>query len=173
MARVALFLGSGSDKDHLHASKLAAVFKAAGVECRAYVSSAHRHSRQTSEWIADELAREVDVFIAAAGMSAALPGFVVSALLEAKDPRLVLGVALPSRRHPNGKDAESAIIELPPGVDAVYAGFGSDGLTRAAVAACQSIGRQDERVRQGLREYLAKQAEKKQPEADIALTKEV
>ena len=74
--KVTILFGSKSDTDIM--KKAAAVLKEFGVDYSSYVISAHRASELLAETVAKEEAEGTEVFIAGAGLAAALPGVVAS-----------------------------------------------------------------------------------------------
>ena len=87
--------------------------------------SAHRNTVELAERI-DQTILKASVYVCAAGWAAALPG-AVKALLLRRSLATVFGVALPSEDYPDGKDAEISIERLPPGIDVIYGGVGTEG----------------------------------------------
>ena len=110
---------SGSESDR---ERVAAAFKVldeAGVGYDFLVSSAHRNPDQTAEIAKNAREKGYRVIIAAAGLSAALPG-AVAALTD------LPVVGLPLEVGPlNGVDALYAIAQLPPGCPVGTVGIGN------------------------------------------------
>ena len=75
--KVAVLVGSKSDLEH--AEKVRARLVDLGVPCEVHVASAHRTPEKVDKIVADP---EVDVFVAMAGLSAALPGAVAARTLK-------------------------------------------------------------------------------------------
>ncbi|MDP9211693.1 MAG: AIR carboxylase family protein [bacterium] len=146
---VAIIVGSKSDLDILEKSGMTDVFDAIGVSWAVSAISAHRNPRDLEEYIKDQSA---GVYIAVAGLSAALPGAIVSNLLaQGKITTPVIGVALSSDIL-DGLDALFAITRLPPGIPAAFAGVDKPGLKNAGWLACQML-RLDEAQTTQLGEY--------------------
>ncbi|ULQ59152.1 5-(carboxyamino)imidazole ribonucleotide mutase [Brucepastera parasyntrophica] len=74
--KVTIFFGSKSDTDIM--KKAAAVLTEFGVENESYVISAHRAGELLAETVRAAEKNGTEVFIAGAGLSAALPGVVAS-----------------------------------------------------------------------------------------------
>jgi phosphoribosylaminoimidazole carboxylase PurE protein len=114
---ILIIAGSESDRE-----RVAAAFKVldeAGVGYDFLVSSAHRNPDQTAEIAKSARAKGYRVIIAAAGLSAALPG-AVAALTD------LPVVGLPLEVGPlNGVDALYAIAQLPPGCPVGTVGIGN------------------------------------------------
>src|SRR5512132_2352290 len=71
---VGVVMGSASDWETMQ--HCAAQLEALGVPFETRVLSAHRTPKELAAWVEDAESRGVEVFIAAAGMAAALPGVV-------------------------------------------------------------------------------------------------
>ncbi|MSR07473.1 MAG: 5-(carboxyamino)imidazole ribonucleotide mutase [Gemmatimonadetes bacterium] len=114
---VLIVVGSESDRE-----RVAAAFKAldeAGVGYEFVVSSAHRNPDQTSELAKNARKNGYRVVIAAAGLAAALPGFMAS-LTDLP----VIG--LPLEVGPlAGVDALYATVQVPPGCPVGTVGIGN------------------------------------------------
>jgi 5-(carboxyamino)imidazole ribonucleotide mutase len=111
MVEVAILAGSASDAAVV--DKTAAVLKEHGVVYETRIVSAHREPDAL-----DEFVRTCDckVFIAIAGLSAALPGIVAS-----KTTRPVIGV--PVSGNLMGFDALLSIVQMPRGVPVACVGI--------------------------------------------------
>ncbi|MBD0317147.1 MAG: AIR carboxylase family protein [Thermoleophilia bacterium] len=97
------------------------------------VLSAHRDPRGVAEYASTAALRGVRVIIAAAGMSAALPG-AVAAYTELP----VIGVPLTSSKTAaGGLDAILAIVQMPPGVPVACVSL--DGARNAAILAAKIL----------------------------------
>ena len=133
----------GSKSDMKVAEKAVAVLKELGVKYRLSVASAHR----TPELV-DKLASEADadVFIAIAGLSAALPG-----ALAARTTKPVIGVPVSGAVN---LDSILSIVQMPPGIP--VAGVGLDRGDNAALLAAQIIALKDEKVRKAIDKYRQK-----------------
>ena len=89
------------------------------------VLSAHRNPHKVYEWVTDAPKRGTKVIIAAAGMSAALPG-VVAAYTHLP----VIGV--PMKSDLNGLDSLLSISQMPSGVPVACMSIGKAGAINAA-----------------------------------------
>ncbi|SVA36347.1 uncharacterized protein METZ01_LOCUS89201, partial [marine metagenome] len=104
--QVAIVMGSASDWDVMsNASKLLDKF---GIEHESRVLSAHRTPKQLEEFIVEAEKNGTQVFIAGAGLAAALPGVVA-----AQTTIPVIGVPLIAGSL-DGMDALMAIVQMPP-----------------------------------------------------------
>jgi phosphoribosylaminoimidazole carboxylase PurE protein len=115
--QVLIVVGSESDRERV--APAFEVLEQAGVGFEFVVSSAHRTPDQTAELARGAKARGYRVIIAAAGLSAALPG-AVAALTDLPVIGLPLEVG-PLR----GLDALYAIAQLPPGCPVATVGIGN------------------------------------------------
>ncbi len=135
--RVVIILGSASDVELARESKFAEVFGALIIPYEVSVVSAHRNLTALIEYCRRMASNGTCVFIAAAGLAAALPGTIAAALLGFSVP--VIGVPLPGG-FLGGLDATLAILQMPSGVPVALAGsIGKAGLCNAALIACQMM----------------------------------
>jgi len=105
---VLIVMGSESDRDRLKGA--CDVLDEAEVRYEIVVSSAHRDPEGTRDLAKDAARRGIRVIIAAAGLSAALPGFISS---HTSLP--VIGVPV-SAGPLKGVDALLSMVQMPPGV---------------------------------------------------------
>ena len=138
VVKVLVVMGSKSDS-HI-AEKVTAVLDEFGVEYDVEVASAHRNPKKV-----EELAKkDYDVFIAIAGLSAALPG-----VIAAHTVKPVIGVPVSAKL--GGLDALLSIAQLPPGVPVATVGI--DNGKNAAILAVEILALKDEGLRKKLEEY--------------------
>lgn len=142
---VHIFMGSKSDMSV--ASKAVEVLKELDIGYRVTVASAHRTP--------DVVEREVKgssslVFIAIAGLSAALPGVVASHTI-----RPVIGVPVSGQVN---LDSILSIVQMPPGVP--VAAVGLDRGENAALLAARVLALNDEKVHRSLTSYMQRMREK-------------
>jgi 5-(carboxyamino)imidazole ribonucleotide mutase len=112
MEKVLILSGSKSDEEI--AKQAMEVLNAFGVACRYEVASAHRNPEKVDRLVKESTAQ---VFIAIAGLSAALPGVVAS-----KTTKPVIGV--PVGAALGGLDALLATAQMPPNVPVASVGIG-------------------------------------------------
>lgn len=120
-----------------------------GLHSELVVQSAHRQPKATVEYVEGALQRGAKVFIAGAGMSAALPGFIAS--LTTKP---VIGVPLASGL-PGGIDALYSIAQMPPGVPVATVAIGKAGAKNAAILAAEILALSDDAIARRLNEMRA------------------
>ena len=150
--QVAIVMGSASDWDVMsHASKLLDKF---GIEHESRVLSAHRTPKQLEEFIVEAENNGIQVFIAGAGLAAALPGVVA-----AQTTIPVIGVPLIAGSL-DGMDALMAIVQMPPGIPVGTVAIGKPGAINAALYAISIMALKDESLAKQLKNYRAEQAEK-------------
>ncbi|NLZ29347.1 MAG: 5-(carboxyamino)imidazole ribonucleotide mutase [Methanomicrobiales archaeon] len=113
MVDVAVICGSASDEPV--AEKVFRILKDGGVSYDCQVISAHRDPERLDEYVRTSDAR---VFIAIAGLSAALPGVVAS-----KTEQPVIGVPVSGKLM--GFDALLSIVQMPKGVPVACVGVDS------------------------------------------------
>ncbi|MCD6557699.1 MAG: 5-(carboxyamino)imidazole ribonucleotide mutase [Candidatus Aenigmarchaeota archaeon] len=119
--KVLVVVGSKSDMEI--ANKTISVLEEYGIEYDLEIASAHREPEKV-----EELAKkDYDVFIAIAGLSAALPGFIAS---HTKKP--VIGVPVSAKL--GGLDALLSIAQMPKGVPVACVGI-DNGQNAAHLAA--------------------------------------
>ena len=111
------------------------------------MASAHRTPARVEELVKGSSA---DVFIAIAGLSAALPGVVASFTVKP-----VVGVPVSGAVN---MDALLSVVQMPPGIP--VAAVGLDRGDNAAVLAAEIIAVNDEGVRKALVAYREEQAER-------------
>ncbi|MBP9004571.1 MAG: 5-(carboxyamino)imidazole ribonucleotide mutase, partial [Candidatus Hydrogenedentes bacterium] len=128
---VAILMGSDSDWEVL--KKTHQVLDQFGVPHESRVLSAHRTPDAVAEYVRKKDAEGVEVFIAGAGMAAALPGTVAALTVKP-----VIGVPLASGAL-QGVDALYAIAQMPPGVPVAGVAIGAPGATNAALLAVEIL----------------------------------
>lgn len=135
MTKVAIFIGSISDKDIMQ--PCSDVLASLGIEHLYTVTSAHRTPDRTEKLIRDLEADGCQVFICAAGMAAHLAGAVA-----ARTTKPVLGV--PVNASPlGGMDALLATVQMPPGFPVGTLAIDKAGARNAAWLAAQILALSD------------------------------
>jgi 5-(carboxyamino)imidazole ribonucleotide mutase len=135
MTKVAIFIGSISDKDIMQ--PCSDVLSDLGIEHLYTVTSAHRTPDRTEKLIRDLEADGCQVFICAAGMAAHLAGAVA-----ARTVKPVLGV--PVNASPlGGMDALLATVQMPPGFPVGTVAIDKAGARNAAWLAAQILALTD------------------------------
>ena len=131
--KVGIVMGSASDKPTLAAAE--AVLKDFGIEFETRVLSAHRTPDALRVWIGAAERGGVRVFIAGAGLAAALPGVVAA---HTTYPVIGVPLAGPSSVA-GGLDALLSIVQMPPGIPVGCVAIGENGARNAAILAAQIL----------------------------------
>ena len=135
---VLVILGSKSDADR--GKKAVAVLEEFDVQTRLIVASAHRTPNRLRKAVEDS---DAQIFIAMAGMSAALPGTIAALTI-----RPVIGVPLSGKLN---LDAVLAVTQMPPGVP--VAAVSLDGAVNAALLAVEILALSQPTLRERLETY--------------------
>ena len=138
--RAAIVMGSTSDLPKVEPA--INILKEYGVKVDVRCLSAHRAHTGLSAFIEEANNNGTEVFIAAAGMAAALPGVVASQTVLP-----VIGVPL-SGSVLDGVDALYSIVQMPPGIPVATVAI--NGGKNAAYLALQIIGVNHKEVREKL-----------------------
>lgn len=125
MTDVAIIMGSNSDQ--AVADSAIEVLETHNVDYDIQTISAHRNPQELDIYLKSS---DADVFIAIAGLSAALPGVIAS-----KTKKVVIGVPVSSKL--GGLDALLSTIQMPKGVP--VASVGIDNGTNAALLAVRIL----------------------------------
>ena len=148
MPLVSVVMGSQSDEPVVQ--ETVAVLEQLGVDYEVRVMSAHRHPERVREYALASQERGVEVFIAAAGGAAALPGVLASWTTVP-----VIGVPLATSEL-KGIDALMAIAQMPPGIPVACVAVGSWGARNAAFLAAQILGLKYDTIREAYEQYREK-----------------
>ena len=143
---VSILMGSESDREI--AKKAETILERFGITFETKVLSSHRNHRELDAYIESSKA---DVFIAIAGLSAALPGFVAS--LSSKP---VIGVPVSGKLN---LDSILSIVQLPPGVPVGTVGL--DNGTNAGILAAEILAISDPEIGKKIMQHRAEPAFKK------------
>ena len=137
----------GSKSDLKVAEKATTVLKELGVEYRISVASAHRTPELVDRLVAEA---DAEVFIAIAGLSAALPG-----VIAARTNKPVIGVPVSGALN---LDAILSVVQMPPGIP--VAAVGLDRGENAALLAAQILSLKDDGIAESLERHRRKLKEK-------------
>jgi 5-(carboxyamino)imidazole ribonucleotide mutase len=148
---VAIILGSGSDLPIIN--ETVKTLKDFSLSYSLNIASAHRASKYLKQCIQEAENSDVKVFIAAAGMAAALPGVIAS---ETVLP--VIGIPVDSRNL-SSFDSLFSIVQMPKGVPVATVALGRAGAVNAALLAVQIIAVADENLREKLKTYRNKMSD--------------
>ena len=117
--------------------------------------SAHRTPDALFAYMQSAEQRGVEVFIAAAGGAAHLPGVVASKTLLP-----VLGVPMPSSTFTDGLDALLSIVQMPAGIPVGTLAVGKAGAINAAILAASILGNKYPAYRHAVEQHRNNQAQK-------------
>lgn len=157
---VAILMGSKSDWVLMEEASL--MLDQFNIPHEARALSAHRTPDALFAYLKSAEERGVEIFIAAAGGAAHLPGVVA-----AKTLLPVLGVPVPSSTFVNGMDALLAIVQMPAGIPVGTLAVGKAGAINAAILAAEILGNKYPEYREAVRQQRAKQAQKVLEQAEL------
>jgi 5-(carboxyamino)imidazole ribonucleotide mutase len=130
--RVGIIMGSASDKPTMEPA--GKELRERGIAFEVRVLSAHRDPQAVADYARNAHMRGLRVIIAAAGMSAALPGVVA-----AHTDLPVIGVPIKAKNTVgDGLDALLSTVQMPPGVPVACVAI--NGAKNAAVLAARILG---------------------------------
>ena len=152
MPTVAVVCGSRSDLPTLKGCF--DVLDEYGIGWEASVISAHRQADALHSYVIEAEASGTQVFIAAAGLAAHLPGVVAS--LTAKP---VIGIPLDGGSL-GGADALYSVVQMPPGVPVASVAIGSAGAKNAAHLAARILALGDPALAERVAAFRGDQASK-------------
>ena len=150
--KIAIIMGSESDWEVM--SNTSKTLKNLDINHESRVISAHRTPDLLDEYIAQCEENGVQVIIAGAGLSAALPG-----VIAAKTIIPVIGVPLIAGSL-DGMDALMSIVQMPPGIPVGTVAIGKPGAINGALYAAAIMAITDSSIKNKLIEYRAAQAQK-------------
>lgn len=145
MQKVFIIMGSKSDLPV--AEKAISVLKRFDVEYEIAVASAHRTPKRVQDLIEKS---DASVFIAIAGLSAALPGVVA-----AHTCKPVIGVPVSG---PLNMDALLSVVQMPPGIP--VAAVGLDRGDNAAILAVEILSLAYPELNEKMKDYRKEMADK-------------
>ena len=137
----------GSERDRSIGDVIYGLLREFEIDVEYRVLSAHRNPRKLAEYVEN---CKADVFIAVAGLSAALPGFIASHTLKP-----VIGV--PRNVKLEGIDALLSIAQMPPGIPVACVGI--DRGENGALLAIEILSLKYPKLREKLMEYRKRKAE--------------
>ncbi len=137
----------GSKSDTPVAEKAEKILKEFSVDYEIKVASAHRTPDYLKEIVQKS---DADVFIAIAGLSAALPGSIA-----AHTTKPVIGVPVSGKIN---FDSILSIVQMPPGIP--VAAVGLDRGDNAALLAIQILSVKDKKLSEEMKKYRDKMKEK-------------
>jgi 5-(carboxyamino)imidazole ribonucleotide mutase len=146
---IALLMGSKSDLEKVLPAE--EILGKMGVKVITAAISAHRQPEKLRDFVRSAPSQGVEVFIAAAGKAAHLPGVVASLTTLP-----VIGLPISSPQL-GGLDALLSVVQMPRGVPVATVAI--DGAENAALLACSILALKYEKVAQALQAYREEMAE--------------
>jgi 5-(carboxyamino)imidazole ribonucleotide mutase len=153
MARVIVLVGSRSDVATVRGA--VEVLDRFGVDHSAHVVSAHRAPERLARIVREADAAGAQVFIAGAGLAAALPGAVAAMTFKP-----VIGLPLASGAL-NGIDSLLSIAQMPPGVPVATVAI--NGAANAAYLAIEILALADNALAERLAAWRQEQSARQDP----------
>src|SRR5579883_487163 len=154
MTKILVSILMGSKSDWSIMQEASAMLDQLKIPHEARALSAHRTPDALFTYLKSAEQRGVEVFIAAAGGAAHLPGVVA-----AKTIIPVLGVPMPSSTFTNGLDALLSIVQMPAGIPVGTLAVGKAGAVNAALLAASMLGNKYPEYRDAIRQHREKQAQ--------------
>lgn len=149
---ISILMGSKSDWATMEEASLTLDKLTIPHEARAL--SAHRTPDALFDYLKSAEQRGTEVFIAAAGGAAHLPGVIASQTVLP-----VLGVPMPSSTFTNGLDALLSIVQMPAGIPVGTLAVGKAGAINAAILAATILGNKYPEYREAVRKHRETQAQ--------------
>ncbi len=118
-----------------------------GISHELHISSAHRTLKRTVELVESAEKKGAKVIIAAAGMSAHLPGVVAAMTILP-----VIGVPL-NASSLNGLDSLMSIVQMPGGIPVATTAIGKSGCVNAALLAVSILALSYKALAEKLKRY--------------------
>ena len=157
MKKISILMGSQSDLETVN--EAINVLKEFKVNFEAKVLSAHRTPKELAAYVETASKRGTQVFIAAAGMSAALAGVIAAHTILP-----VIGIPIESKNL-KGLDSLLSTVQMPAGIPVACMAIGKAGAKNAALFALEILGLSDSKIHTQLVNY------KKQMRLKIKQTK--
>jgi len=148
--KVAVIVGSKSDIPYIEGCLK--TLQEFGIEYDFKIISAHRTPELLEKFLKES---DAELFIAAAGYAAHLPGVIAS-----KTTKPVIGIPLDTSPLMGGLDALFSIVQMPPGIPVATVTVGKAGGTNAALLAAQILSLKYPELEEKLKDYRKKMAKK-------------
>jgi 5-(carboxyamino)imidazole ribonucleotide mutase len=153
MSKILVSILMGSKSDWTIMEETSKMLDQLNIPHEARALSAHRTPDALFEYLKSAEKNGVEVFIAAAGGAAHLPGVVAS-----KTVLPVLGVPMTSSTFVNGMDALLAIVQMPAGIPVGTLAVGKAGAINAAILAASILGNKYPEYHAAVQKQREKQA---------------
>lgn len=154
MSQILVSILMGSKSDWAIMEEASKMLDSLNIPHEARALSAHRTPDALFDYVKDAGNRGVEVFIAAAGGAAHLPGVVAAKTLIP-----VLGVPIPSSTFANGLDALLSIVQMPAGIPVGTLAVGKAGAINAAMLAASILGNKYPKYHEAIKQYREKYAQ--------------
>ncbi len=151
MTTVSVILGSDSDRDIY--SGIASTLNGFGIPHEKRIISAHRTPDILEKYVAEAEKKGIRIFIAVAGMAAALPGVIASLTTLP-----VIGVPVAHSSPVMGMDSLLSMVQMPPGVPVATVAL--NGGRNAAIVAAEILALSDEYLARKVKELREAQRQK-------------
>jgi len=145
MNKISILMGSQSDLETV--SEAVNVLKEFKADFEVRVLSAHRTPKEVAKYVESAPKKGTKVFIAAAGMSAALAGVVAS-----HTTLPVIGIPIETKTL-KGLDSLLSTVQMPPGIPVACMAIGKSGAKNAALFALEVLGLSDAKIASKLVNY--------------------
>jgi len=145
MAKISILMGSQSDLETVN--EAITVLKEFKVDFNVKVLSAHRTPKEVAQFVESAPKNGTQVFIAAAGMSAALAGVVA-----AHTTLPVIGIPIETKNL-HGLDSLLSTVQMPPGIPVACMAIGKPGAKNAALLALEILGISNAQISARLAKY--------------------
>ena len=145
MAKISIIMGSQSDLETVN--ETINVLREFKVSFEAKILSAHRTPKEVVKYVEAAPKKGTKIFIAAAGMSAALAGVVAS-----HTTLPVIGIPIETKNL-KGLDSLLSTVQMPPGIPVACMAIGKAGAKNAALFALEILGISDAQIRAKLINY--------------------
>lgn len=142
---ISIIMGSQSDLETVN--EAINVLKEFKVNFEVKVLSAHRTPKEVAQYVEAAPKSGTKIFIAAAGMSAALAGVVA-----AHTTLPVIGIPIETKNL-KGLDSLLSTVQMPPGIPVACMAIGKSGAKNAALFALEILGISDAKIRAKLLNY--------------------
>lgn len=154
MSKILVSILMGSKSDWAIMEEASRILDQFNIPHEARALSAHRTPEALFSYLKSAEERGVQVFIAAAGGAAHLPGVVAAKTLIP-----VLGVPMPSSTFVNGLDALLSIVQMPAGIPVGTLAVGKAGAINAGILAANILGNTYPEYRDAVKKHREKQAQ--------------
>jgi len=145
MTKISILMGSKSDLETVN--ETINVLEEFKVGFQVKVLSAHRTPKEVAHYVESAPQSGIKVFIAAAGMSAALAGVVAAHTILP-----VIGIPIETKNL-KGLDSLLSTVQMPPGVPVACMSIGKAGAKNAALFALAILGINDTKISAQLVNY--------------------